>query len=69
MRSTELASTATNNTVAAAKHTVDTVVARTMASCLRCRSTKVPNAGPTNAEQRLKAPPTTPVATTERVSR
>ena len=37
--------------------------------CLRWRSTKVPNNGPSTAEEMLNAPPITPVATTERVSR
>ena len=45
------------------------VVASTIAACLRWRSTKVPKTGPRNADERLNAPPITPVATTERVSR
>ena len=43
--------------------------ARTMASCLRWWSTKVPNHGPITAVEMLNAPPMTPVATTDRVSR
>ena len=44
-------------------------VARTIDGCLRWRSTYVPKAGPRMAAEMLKAPPMTPVTTTERVSR
>ena len=61
--------TARNTTVAAAKEIVVIVVASTIDGCLRWRSTYVPNAGPRMAAEMLKAPPMTPVTTTERVSR
>jgi hypothetical protein len=40
-----------------------------MAVCLRCRSTKVPNTGPSRADESVNVPAMTPVATTEWVSR
>src|SRR5918997_1413327 len=40
-----------------------------MAACLRWWSTNVPKNGPSTAEEMLNAPPITPVATTERVSK
>ena len=55
--------------VATAKHTAETAVDSIMAVCLRCRSTKVPKNGPSTADEMLNAPPMTPVATTDRVSR
>ena len=63
------ARTDANTAVATAKHTSDAAVVLTSAVCLRCRSTNVPNIGPTIADEMLNAPPMTPVATTDRVSR
>jgi hypothetical protein len=63
------ASTSTKSAVARPNVTTEIAVARSMAVCLRLRSTKVPKAGPMNAIARLYAAPMTAVATTERVSR
>jgi hypothetical protein len=60
---------ARNTTVATVKQAPDAAVVATRATCLRWRSTKVPNTGPRTADEMLKAPPMIPVATTERVSR
>jgi hypothetical protein len=62
-------SIATNTVAARVKLAAETAVIPTSAVCLRCRSAKVPTKGPSTAEAMLKAPPMTPVATTERVSR
>jgi hypothetical protein len=60
---------ATNTTVATVKQKADTAVDSIIAVCLRCRSANVPKNGPITADEMLKAPPMTPVATTDRVSR
>lgn len=52
-----------------AKQTIDVAVVANRAVCLRWRSTKVPKNGLSTADEMLKAPPMTPVATTDRVSR
>ena len=55
--------------MAAAKATVEIVVASTIDGCLRWRSMYVPKAGPRTADEMLNAPAMTPVTTTERVCR
>jgi hypothetical protein len=60
---------ARNTAVATAKQVAEITVVSIMAVCLRWRSTKVPKYGPSRADEMLKAPPITPVATTDRVSR
>ena len=47
------ASTRTNSTVARPKHTTEIAAARSIAVCLRFRSTNVPKAGPMKAIARL----------------
>ena len=49
----ESASTRTNSTVARPKQTTEIAAARSIAVCLRLRSTKVPKAGPRKAIARL----------------